>query len=299
MNLIKVNCTFCGKKFFRPIGRVNEARKFGWKQYCSKRCQNQAKIKRIERVCANSSCNKKTLRELSQFRKSKSGRIFCSSSCAAIVNNQERQVKNKKEPKICKTPNCSNIVQSGNQYCSKKCWASNYKKSESEKRRGILNKIKIFHKMRGRIPTKKEKPGLARGAQAIFGTWNKAIEAAGFEPNPVLFSKKFIAQDGHKCDSFAEKIIDEWLYERKIKHERNVPYPENRSLSADFFVRNNFIEYFGLSGVINEYDRLIKKKRKLCKKYKLALIEIYPKDLFPVNRLAQIINSNLKHPRPL
>ena len=60
-------------------------------------------------------------------------------------------------------------------------------------------------------------------------------------------------------------------------------------MSVDFVIGNNFIEYFGLNEVISEYDELIKKKRKLSKKYKLSLIEIYPKDLFPVNRLSKII----------
>jgi len=287
MTNVKVICSFCGKVYFRYVGRVNEAKKFSWKQYCSKKCQNQVKVTRVEKICANPNCHKKVSRELAQFRKSKSGRIFCSSSCTAIVNNRERQ--SKKEIKICKTPRCSNVVRSGNQYCSKKCWASNYKKSESEKRQGILNKIKTFYKALGRIPTKKEKPGLARGAQAIFGTWNKAIESAGFEPNPVMFAKKYIANDGHICDSFAEKIIDDWLYTRKIKHGREVSYPENPSLTVDFVTENNWIEFFGLAGEIKIYDKIIKKKRILAKKHKLSLIEIYPKNLFPVNHLSEII----------
>jgi len=293
MHRVKVKCSFCGKAYFREIGRVNEAKKFDWKQYCSRKCQDQAKVKGIEKVCANPNCNKKVFREPAQLRKSKSGRIFCSTSCAAIVNNQERQAK--KEPRLCKTPGCSNIVRSGNLYCSKKCWASNYKKSESEKRKGILNKIRVFYNTQGRIPIKKEKPGLARAAQAIFGTWNKAIEAAGFEPNPVMFAKKYIANDGHKCDSLAEKIIDDWLYARKIKHKRRVPYPGDKSLTADFVVGNNWIEFLGLNGVISRYDELVKKKQILCKKYNLPLIEIYPKDLFPINHLSEIIKKLRKH----
>lgn len=63
----------------------------------------------------------------------------------------------------------------------------------------------------------------------------------------------------------------------------------NKLLSADFGVGNNFIEYFGLNGVISEYKKLIKEKRKLSKKYKFPLIEIYPKDLFPINHLSEII----------
>lgn len=132
---------------------------------------------------------------------------------------------------------------------------------------------------------------LYKRARKVFGTWNKAVEAAGFNPNPVLFAEKHIANDGHKCDSVAEKIIDDWFYTRKIKHKRRVPYPEDSSLTADFVTENNWIEFFGLAGEIKEYDKLLKRKQMLSKKYKLQLIEIYPKDLFPVNRLSEIIRN--------
>lgn len=102
---------------------------------------------------------------------------------------------------------------------------------------------------------------MARRAQAIFGTWNKTIEAAGFKSNPVKFSKKFITKDGHICDSFAEKIIDDWLYSKNIKHQRNVPYP-NSPYTADFLIKGKFIEFFGLSGELKEYDRIKKNEKK-------------------------------------
>jgi YHS domain-containing protein len=291
MNLIKVKCAFCGKEFFRPRGRVNEAKKFSWRQYCSRKCQNQAKVTRIEKVCGNPNCNKKVSRELAELKKSKSGRIFCSARCAAIFNNLPRR-------KIKTCPICARKFYGQRKYCSELCRSklvSPNKKSKSQKEREILKEIKTFYKIHRRIPTKKERPGLAWRAQKVFGSWNKAIEAAGFESNPVIFSKKFIAKDGHRCDSFAEKIIDDWLTSRKIKHQKEIPYPENRLLSADFAVGNKFIEYFGLNGIIPYYDKLIKEKRKLSKKYKLSLIEIYPKDLFPVNHLSEIIKiKNIK-----
>ncbi len=285
MSKIKIKCSFCKRVFSRPTGRVNEAKKLGWHQYCSKKCQNQAKVTKVKKACANPACHSTVSRELNQFKRSKLGNIFCSSSCTAIVNNLVRR-------KIKKCPICGKQFYGERKYCSKICRSkvvNPNKKSESEKRKIILNKIKDFYNTWGRIPIKKEKPGLARGAQAIFGTWNKAIEAAGFEPNPIVFSKKFIANDGLYCDSFAEKIMDDWLYERQIGHERKASYPENELLSADFIIGNNLIEYFGLNGVIHEYDEMIKEKRELCKKYKLPLIEIFPKDLFPVNRLSKLI----------
>ena len=126
-------------------------------------------------------------------------------------------------------------------------------------------------------------------ARDVFGTWNKAIEAAGFQANPVMFSKKYIARDGHACDSLAEKIIDEWFRSKGIVHERSVPYPEFKKMTCDFVVNNIFIEFFGLKGELKEYDRLVKLKRRLSRKYKLKLVEIKPTHLFPKNKLDQVL----------
>lgn len=132
--------------------------------------------------------------------------------------------------------------------------------------------------------------GLYKKARNFYGNWNKAIEAAGFEPNPVMFAKKYISRDGHKCDSLAEKIIDEWLYSKGIPHDRSVPYPELQKMTCDFVVKNFFIEFFGLEGQHKKYTELVNKKRILSKKHKIKLIELKPADLFPKNKLDQVLN---------
>lgn len=130
-------------------------------------------------------------------------------------------------------------------------------------------------------------------ARDVFGTLNKAIESAGFKPNPVMFSNKYIAKDGHKCDSLAEKIVDEWLYSKDIPHQRSIPYPEFKKMTCDFVVNNIFIEFFGLSGEFKEYDRLVNLKKRLSKKHDLKLIEIKPTHLFPKNKLNEVLASLL------
>lgn len=124
-------------------------------------------------------------------------------------------------------------------------------------------------------------------ARDRFGSWNKAIVAAGFDPNPVKFAKKYFANDGHFCDSLTEKIIDDWLDEKNIKHERNIKYPGNPKLTADFVTKHYWIEFFGLFGEMEDYDALIREKQKLARRYKLPLVELYPKDLFPVSHLSE------------
>jgi hypothetical protein len=75
------------------------------------------------------------------------------------------------------------------------------------------------------------------------------------------------------------------MLERGILHERNFKYGTTK-MTADFFIEPNIlIEFFGLAGVQKNYDEIIKKKRKFCEEVNLVLIEIYPMDIFPKNKL--------------
>lgn len=152
----------------------------------------------------------------------------------------------------------------------------------------LLALLKNFYETNGRIPTKRDFMNHYGSFFRSFGTWNNAIKEAGFSPNPVLFAKKYIANDGHKCDSLAEKIIDDWLFTRKIPHERNVPYDGTR-YTADFKVANRIIEFFGLHGQLPRYDLLMRRKLEIIKSSKIKLIAIYPHDLFPQFRLDTIL----------
>lgn len=105
-----------------------------------------------------------------------------------------------------------------------------------------------------------------------------------------MFAKKYIAKDGHTCDSLAEKIIDDWLARRGIAHKRSYPYPGNFGFSVDFKVGEYWIEFFGLYGQLRRYDELMKQKLKLINEYRLNLIAIYPKDLFPKSKLENKLN---------
>lgn len=146
----------------------------------------------------------------------------------------------------------------------------------------LIQRIINFYAKRDRIPFKREFSSTYKEYRKRFGSWNNAIRSAGFEPNIVIFSKKFMAKDGHICDSFAEKIIDDWLSKHRINHKRNYPYG-NTKMTADFAVGNIRIEYFGLAGDDKLYDQTIQKKRNFCQKEKSKLLEIYPSDLFSKN----------------
>ncbi|TSC85403.1 MAG: hypothetical protein G01um101416_871 [Microgenomates group bacterium Gr01-1014_16] len=279
--LIRVPCAKCGKEVDRSRGRINEANKFGWKTYCSLQCQNAAKNLQIETKCYRDGCNVRVRRRRDQFRRF--GVVFCSMRCAALVNNK-KYPREHGVTKVC--AHCSKLFKSREKYCSREC----KDRASVIPREVLLGKINDFFSREGRVPFKNE-IGYYHAVRSRFGTWNEAIIAAGFEPNPVMFANRHIAKDGHQCDSLAEKIIDDWMFARKIEHRRRVYYPCNHGLSADFMIGDYWIEFFGLFGEHKRYDQLRKLKLRIAKTYKLKLLEIYPHDLFPKNNLAQILSS--------
>lgn len=231
-------------------------------------------------TCAN--CSKEFVRR----KYSISNNSYCSRSCAAKTNNSRFP----KHPGIKKTCIvCGKNFVSQEKYCSPTCQYKGLTITKED----ILSYIRDFYKKNGRIPLKREFKH-PRAARERFGTWNNAIFAAGLTPNPVLFANKWLARDGHKCDSLAEKIIDDWLYQQNIPHKRTVPYPGNNKLSVDFVVENYWIEFFGLFGENIRYDELRKMKLKLVKEYKLEFIGIYPADLFPHNNLPKVLKLFVK-----
>lgn len=281
MESFTLSCSGCKKRVYRSRGRINEAKKFGWKTYCSKTCQTSSRFTGNELTCPNPHCNKTFYRPLNQtYRFNQS---FCSRSCAATVNNSKFP---KRRAATFQCAYCHQQFKGHRIYCSRTCKNQSQTISATE----IIKGIQEFHKKRGRIPIKIEFPHYG-AAQERFDSWNKAIVAAGFNPNPVMFAQRHIANDGHECDSFAEKVIDDWLTEKNIAHTRKAPYPSNRILTADFLIDDKLIEYFGLAGVLKDYDKLIQEKRRIVKKYGLKLIEIYPKNLFPKNCLSEVLKT--------
>lgn len=261
----------------RNTRRINEGKKFGWKTYCSPFCLGASRKKHKKLICENPKCGKNFSKKLSQI----SLRNYCSRSCAVTINNSRFPKLPPAVRHYCIV--CGKACHAGKEFCSPKCKHANQVIGKEK----LLQLLKQFFKDKQRIPLKREF-GHYHATRYSFGTWNNAIKAAGFEPNPVMFANKHVAKDGHKCDSLAERIIDDWLFRRKIKHDRAVSYPGNHGFTADFKVEDYWIEFFGLSGELKEYDRIKKKKLQLAKIYNLKLIEIYPQHLFPKGRLDEV-----------
>ncbi len=203
--------------------------------------------------------------------------------CAALVNNK-KYPREHGVTKMCAY--CGKLFKSRKKYCSLGC----KNKAAVIPKEVLTKEIKDFVLREKRIPFKNELDHY-HAIRARFGSWNKAVKLAGFEPNPVKFSRRHIAKDGHQCDSLAEKIIDDWIFARKIEHKRRVYYPGDYGLTVDFMIGDYWIEFFGLYGGHKRYDQLRKLKLKLAKTYNLKLLEIYPKDLFPKNNLVEILSA--------
>lgn len=162
---------------------------------------------------------------------------------------------------------------------------------QKHSREDRIERIRSFVKEHGRIPLKKEFNDYA-GYKKCFGSWNNAIETAGFKPNDLWFTHQYLADDGHICDSFSEKIIDDWLNAHDVVHERSIPYGISK-MTADFFLptQNVFIEFFGLAGSLDGYDKVLARKRILAKELGMNIVELFPKDLKSVTCSERVLRS--------
>jgi len=294
-NLRKVRCKNCDKVIYRPVGRINENFKLGYKSYCSRRCEYRYKTKREKLTCEN--CNKVFERTPSSI----SLHNYCSLSCAAVVNNKKSlkgRAKIKPKLKICIQCGKSFKKNTGNKkYCSLACRRMAERKTSGE----LIKIIRQSAKKLKRTPTRREIKE-DKTCQKTFGSWNNAILAAGFIPNRShdnrMYKRSYAkAIDGHLCDSISELLIDNWLYRNDIPHERNTRYP-NTHHKADWEIlfkkQKIFVEYFGLANDSLRYDQTIKEKKNLCRKNNIPLIEIYPKDIFPQKFLGNSLKNKFK-----
>lgn len=190
-------CSYCKKVFLKDNRHINENKRLGNKSFCSPQCLASFRSKQVEITCENSKCEKSFKRLPNNISKYN----YCSRSCSIMINNTKFP-KRVAIIKKCNYCGSSLLKYKYGVYCSHKCSS----KAQMMDIKEVINEIKSFYKKNGRIPVKKEVRHYSV-ARRFFGTWNNAIIAAGFKPNPVLFADRCIAKDGHMCDSIAEMII--------------------------------------------------------------------------------------------
>ena len=84
---IKLKCEYC-QKIFKRESKNQPKYKGRIRAYCDNKCSNQHRTQ-LNTVKSNCGfCDKPIIKMLSQSKKSKSGKFFCNSSCAASFNNK-------------------------------------------------------------------------------------------------------------------------------------------------------------------------------------------------------------------
>lgn len=300
---VEVICSYCGNLFLRPRNRYNEAVRNGGNQFCSRECQNQFQDTKETVSCNHCGTPIKIHRGL--IAKSKTGRFFCSHTCSASETNKGRihteatrkkiQEKNSRGPVIRKLPNheerpcmvCGKPFSSRDndvKACSKVCGQILQHGVLPLTKEEVITQIQALVGQLGHTPSSKQVThSLTHAAARFFGSWNKAMISLGFEPNTQWMSKKkLICKDGHKADSLAERILDDWFYEQGVQHERAKRYPDSR-LNCDFYLTEYdiWVEYFGLWQQHPRYDQTVLEKYARAKTHGINLIGISPEMMFP------------------
>ena len=285
----KITCINCKTLIFRSVAHINENLKLGRNFYCSLKCQSQYLSQKKSLPCENNNCSN----TFSRSPKEISCHNYCSRSCAIKINNRKFP-KRKALISICQNDLCGREFKGVNKYCSRLCVFIAKRKYTSEELIEIIQKV--ANKL-GRTPAKREIKEVSERAIKLFGSWNKAIIAAGLQPLRSHSQRMYKrtntkAKDGHICDSISEALVDNWLTEKEIVHKRNFPYPKTGH-RADWAILDGklLIEYFGLAKDSPRYDRTIRRKKAICRRHKLQLVAIYPDDLYPKNRLDEKLKS--------
>lgn len=320
-----VDCAYCGEKVYRTLKELNRQSKSN-AYFCNKSChcawknqkrKGKSKINFLKRLWG-SWCNS-SIKVCGTFGADANSvdppkrppkkvvynfyykKNYNQSEIAKIFNATHTSVKRwldyYKIPVKPRTLSCGQNLNSLKNLELGKTPEVERKSAEARRmytKEKLIQKIKAFVEKHGRIPAKNEFVKIRNSFypnhttfRDYFGTWNNAIKAAGYEPNECWFAaQNLFAKDGHKCYSISEIIIDDYLFENNIPHERETLYPEGQ-YRCDFVVNNIFIEFFGLFDAINivpNYTEIIKKKKEMCKNYNIRLVELYEKDLYALDQ---------------
>ena len=91
--IIPLICENCKKEFERTLSQYNKNKQRYKHIFCSNKCKSKFYNFRKKIKCAY--CNKVVIRKRKELKKYKSGKSFCSSSCAAKYNNTHRTTGNR------------------------------------------------------------------------------------------------------------------------------------------------------------------------------------------------------------
>ena len=309
-----VKCDRCGKEFEKEIRAINEARREGWRIFCSRECHGAAKTTSEKRKCGT--CGIEIDVQRSYIVHSKTGRFYCSSSCAAKTNNlgyihTAESRRKTSQALFGKRRNGDGnswtngiCLVCGNEFkhptvqhrvvCSVKCGQTYRFGSLPYNKEEVVEKVVSLVTQLGKAPSSKlVERKLSSAARKFFGSWNKLIKAIGCKPNTQWVRFKPTCKDGHKADSISEMLVDNWLSANGIKHERRKGYPEGR-YTCDFYLPDSdlWVEYFGIDNR-SWYRETMRVKEDMARRHELKLVGIHPSDLYPEMKLAELIGTQM------
>ena len=156
----------------------------------------------------------------------------------------------------------------------------------------VIEDIRIFYKKHGNIPTKKDftkNPEYVShtSVRNIFGSWNAAIEAAGFKSNtPNLYGVATLGLDRHLYRSRSEAYFaDNYLY-NKYEYIIEPKYPEPYNRYYDWYIPSIDL-YIELDGGIR--PKVIEEKRHVNKLHNRFCLFIESSTIYGKKSLSDFI----------
>lgn len=131
----------------------------------------------------------------------------------------------------------------------------------------------------GRVPDHRELPNFGlpvyRTFYRAFGSWNAAVEAAGFKPNEN-YGRIVEAKCGHIVRSSGECSVCNWFFAHGIEHEYEPSYGKDVRWRADWKVGDTLVEYWGLKHP--QYLRTRLDKEQFARENGIRLVGLEPND---------------------
>jgi len=159
----------------------------------------------------------------------------------------------------------------------------------------IIEAIQRFYKENNKIPqfnlwhSNNSTSGYPSTCALVnyFGSWNKAIHAAGFDPNiNDGFGNRTTGLDGHLYRSRAEaEFCNRFLFE-KYEYSIEPKYPNPYNKYYDWYVKELDL-YIELDGEIR--PKVIKEKIDINKQLKRQLLVIKTSSIYKYNQLKDFI----------
>jgi hypothetical protein len=148
-------------------------------------------------------------------------------------------------------------------------------------RKSILHYIREIHEVTG-VPPPLDF-GMDKGCVS-FMKWDDVARV-------LLLLRKGCPDPDHVCLSLGERVIDDFLHDEGIEHEREPRYPFGR-YRADFKIGAKYVEYAGLAGD-SDYDKRLAGKLHAAKGFGIDVIVIFPHALSSRSALRQALGRAL------